>query len=421
MHQKDFASPEIARLQRKVLMTLAGAQILGGVGFGAGAAVGALLAADLAGEAFSGLAAASSVIGAAVIAIPVTRVMATSGRRPGLILAYLFGILGALIVIIGAKLGQFAIAFPGMFLMGGGMSATLQSRYAATDLAQPGNRGRDLSLVVWATTIGSVIGPNMADIMGDFADRIGIPRLSGPYVMTMVVFAAAAMLINIMLRPDPLHVADEIDGSHSTGKANPLGLKAALSTILAIPAAKVGLASMALGQAVMVAVMSMTPVHLHHADAGLKIVGFIISGHIAGMYIASPLVGIAADRLGRRPVIMIGILILFTSFGLSGAASGYQHTQLGIGLFLLGLGWSCTMISGSTLLTESLPRDTRPRTQGAADLTMGIFGASAGILSGVIVGVGSYALLNWISAAVVVILTVMVIQERISRSPQPST
>lgn len=410
----ELTSPGIVSLQKRIVYTLAGAQILGGVGVASGAAVGALLAADLASDSFSGLAAASSVIGSAVIAIPVTRLMTTTGRRQGLVLAYLIGILGALVIIAGAKLGHIAIALPGMFLMGGGMTATLQSRYAATDLALPKNRGRDLSIVVWATTIGSVVGPNLAEIMGDIAERISLPRLSGPYLMTIVVFIAALLLIEYALRPDPLTVSNEILGvDRLAAKAKPMPLRDALTLILSIPAAAVGLASMALGQAVMVAVMSMTPVHLHHADASLGIIGAIISGHIAGMYIASPLVGIAADRLGRRPVIMTGIMILFASFVLSGTATGHQHVQLMIGLFLLGLGWSCTMIAGSTLLTESLPVETRPRAQGAADLSMGICGALAGLLSGLVVGLGSYALLNIISAAIVVWLTVIVVRERL--------
>lgn len=410
----ELTSPAILRLQKRIVYTLAGAQILGGVGMASGAAVGALLAADLAGDLFAGLSASSSVIGAAFIAIPVTRLMTTTGRRQGLILAYIIGILGALIVILGAKMGQIAIALPGMVLMGGGTTATLQSRYAATDLAQPKNRGRDLSVVVWATTIGSVVGPNLAETMGDMAETVNLPRLAGPYMMTIVVFVAAMVLLQVMLRPDPLVVSEEMLGiDRLAARAKPLPLKDALALILSIPAAKVGLASMALGQAVMTAVMSMTPIHLNHANASLGVIGAIISGHIAGMYIASPVVGIAADRLGRRPVIVTGIVILFTSFLLAGTASGEQHTQLMIGLFLLGLGWSCTMIAGSTLLTESLPSATRPRAQGAADLSMGICGASAGLIAGVVVGFGSYALLNILTTGLMILLTIIVVQERV--------
>ncbi|MCO5217524.1 MAG: MFS transporter [Thermomicrobiales bacterium] len=408
----DRAAPDIQQMQKRVVTTLAAAQILGGIGVASGVAVGALLAADLAGDAFSGLASSASVVGAAILAIPITRVMSESGRRPGLVLAYIIGILGALLIVFGAAIDQFAVAFPGMFLMGGGMAATLQNRFAASDLAQPKHRGRDLSIVVWATTIGSVIGPNLAETMGKVADKLGLPHLSGPYLMTIVAFAIALLIIHMFLRPDPLTVAAELDGIDTRKtKAKPLPVKQALGLILGIPAAAAGLASMALGQAVMTSVMSMTPVHLHHANASLTVVGAIISGHITGMYIASPLVGIAADRLGRRPVIIAGVLILLASFALAGQASGHEHVKLAIGLFLLGLGWSCTMIAGSTLLTESLPLETRPRTQGAADLAMGVCGATAGVLAGLVVGLGSYAMLNAIAAIIMVVLAIIVVRE----------
>ena len=161
--------------------------------------------------------------------------------------------------------------------------------------------------------------------------------------------------------------------------------------IRAIPAALLGLGSVVIGHAVMVSIMSMTPVHLQHDGASLEIVGIIISAHITGMYVASPLVGIGVDRYGRRPVMLVGVLLLLAACAFSGTSTGHETVQLGIGLTLLGLGWSCTLIAGSTLLTESVPVEERPSAQGATDLLMGIAGAAAALLSGLIVGLGSYA------------------------------
>ncbi len=408
--------PDRTGLQKRIVLVLALAQILGGIGVAAGAAVGSLLAADLASDAFAGVSAASSVIGAAVIAIPVTRLMSEVGRRPGLVLAYAIGIVGAVLVVTGAAIDQFAVALLGMILAGGGTTATLQSRYAATDLAETSRRGRDLSTVVWATTIGSVLGPNLADPMGDIAQRIDLPRLSGPYLLTILVYILAMTLITIMLRPDPLLVArenEEPDPDHVPGARRPrMSMRSAINLVRESPAASLGLSAMVLGHVVMVAVMSMTPVHLQHSDQSLQIIGLVISGHITGMYIASPLVGTAADKIGRRPVILAGAAILLASFVISGTATGHESNQLMVGLFLLGLGWSCTMISGSTLLTESVELKVRPGVQGTADLTMGIAGASAGLLSGVVVGFGSYALLNGIAALLVVLLLFHMMKER---------
>lgn len=405
--------------QQRIVRVLAAAQVLGGIGVAAGAAVGALLAADLATESLSGLAAASSVIGAAIFAIPVSRIMNQHGRRPGLLLAYAIGIVGALLVVVGAVIGQFPVALLGLVAMGGGTTAGLQSRYAATDLATPERRGRSLSTVVWATTVGSVLGPNLSEPMGNFAETIGVPRLAGPYLMTIGVFSISAAMIGLLLRPDPLITAREElarTTGLATGPALQTSIRAVIGSISSVPPAILGLVSMAAGHAVMVAVMSMTPVHLQHDGASLRIIGFVISGHITGMYIASPLVGMAADRFGRRSVIISGGFVLLASLVIAGTATGHESTQLGIGLFLLGLGWSCTLIGGSTLLTESVPVDNRPNVQGTADLIMGIAGAGAALLSGVVVGLGSYGLLNLLAALLVIPMLVLAVRKGAHRN-----
>lgn len=412
----DASIPQDIQIaQQRVVRVLAAAQVLGGIGVASGAAVGALLAADLATESLSGVASASSVIGAALIALPVSRVMNVHGRRLGLLLAYAIGIVGAIMIVAGALIGSFPLALLGLVATGGGTTAGLQSRYAATDLATPRTRGRSLSTVVWATTVGSVLGPNLASPMGNLAEEVGIPRLAGPYMLTILVFVISAVMIAVMLRPDPLlaareHLARE-SGRGTIGPSARSSLREVMARITSIPPALLGLIAMAVGHAAMVAVMSMTPVHLQHGDASLQIIGFVISGHITGMYIASPLVGMASDRFGRRPVIVAGGAILLASFLISGTATGHESTQLAIGLFLLGLGWSCTLIAGSTLLTESVPMEERPNVQGTADLMMGIAGATAGLLSGVVVGFGSYALLNVITTVLVVPLIVLTIRD----------
>jgi MFS family permease len=398
----QFDPDQHADAQRRVVRVLAAAQIFGGVGVAAGAAVGALLAADLSSDELSGLASAASVVGAALIAIPVSRVMDRRGRRPGLLLAYAIGLVGALTIVAGASLGWFPLALLGLVLTGGGTTATLQSRYAATDLASPARRGRALSTVVWATTLGSVLGPNLASPMGRAAERINVPSLAGPYLLTACVFVAAWLTVALLLRPDPLLV---VRAARDPGNLSPVvvrrSVREALSTIAESPAALLGLAAIIAGHAVMVAVMSMTPVHLRHGDADLRIIGFVISLHIAGMYAASPLVGMAVDRIGRRPVIAAGSATLLLSFVIAGTASGHEAGQLSVGLVLLGLGWSCTLISGSTLLTDSIAIEQRPNVQGTADVLMGFGGASAGLLAGLVVGLASYGILSLLSALLI--------------------
>jgi MFS family permease len=396
---------DIAAAQRRTVGVLAAAQVLGGLGTGAVAAVGALLAADLATESLSGLSSAGSVVGSALLALPVSRTMEQKGRRAGLLLAYVTGVIGTLIVVVGAVAHSFPLAMVGVILTGGGMTAGLQSRYAATDLSTPQRRGRSLSTVVWATTVGSVLGPNLASPTGTMAEKIGVPELAGPYLLTGAVFVVAGVLISLLLRPDPLLTARAIRVAAGDAGAGTAQVKrsvaATFAQIRSIPAALLGLVSVVVGHAVMVSIMSMTPVHLQHDGASLEVVGVIISAHITGMYVASPLVGIAVDRYGRRPIMLIGGLILLAACAFAGTATGHETVQLGLGLGLLGLGWSCTLIAGSTLLTESVPLEDRPAAQGTTDLLMGIAGASAALLSGVVVGVGSYGLLAIISALIV--------------------
>lgn len=411
---QTWDSDAVASLQRRTVGVLAAAQVLGGIGTGAVAAVGALLAADLATESLSGLSSAGSVVGSALIAMPVARVMQEKGRRAGLQLAYVAGIIGTLIVVLGAILEFFPIAMVGVILTGGGMAAGLQSRYAATDLSTPQRRGRSLSTVVWATTVGSVLGPNLASPVGHLVEKFGVPALAGPYLLTGLVFLVAGILISVMLHPDPLLVARDIRvASGDASAAHPRQKRPVMEVfaqIRSIPAALLGLCSVVVGHAVMVSIMSMTPVHLQHDGASLEIVGVIISAHITGMYVASPLVGIGVDRYGRRPVMLVGTMILLLACAFAGTATGHETIQLGIGLALLGLGWSCTLIAGSTLLSESIPIADRPEAQGTTDLLMGVAGASAGLLSGLVVGFGSYGLLAIIASLVVFSLVGMALR-----------
>ncbi|WP_412544483.1 MFS transporter [Longispora sp. K20-0274] len=434
--------------------------VIGGVGVAIGIAVGALLTARLTGgPGLSGLAQSGAVVGGALLAIPMTRIMNRAGRRPGLLLGYSVGTVGALLVVAAAVYESGPLAFLGMFCFGGSTAANLQARYAAVDLADPARRGWQLSIVVWATTIGSVAGPNLsrpADVLlrRYWAD---LPELAGPFVFSALAFLLAGLLIWVLLRPDPLLVARELAapvlagvpaGSEAgvapaaVGGAPPgpraasasvepagdvpavvverrFGMRAAFRLVTAIPAARLGLAATAVGHLVMVGVMSMTPIYIgqtpgiDHGDV-LSIVGIVLSLHIAGMYALSPLVGLATDRFGRRPVILTGLGLLLAACAIAGTAD-HGTPQLAAGLFTLGLGWSCTMIGGSTLLVESVPVARRPATQGLSDLVMGLSGAGAGALGGVVVQLAGYPVLAMLAAACAVPVVALALRVRAVR------
>jgi MFS family permease len=384
-------------IQRRTLRLLFVTQVLGGMGVAIGLSVGALLAARLGGTGISGLATSAGVVGAALLAVPISRLMNAHGRRPGLVMAYLVGAAGGALVVAAAVVRWVPLLFVGMLLFGGGTAANLQARYAAVDLAEPAHRGRHLSLVVWATTIGAVAAPNFATLADNAVDGLGVPVLSGPFVFSAAAFGLAAGVLVLFLRPDPLLTARRLAAAVPSRRG---GFRPALRAVADRPAARLGVAAVAVGHLVMVGVMAMTPVHLgeSHSDADvLRVVGIVLSLHIAGMYALSPVVGVLTDRLGRRPVILGGIGLLLVACATAGTA-GHGTVQLSVGLALLGLGWSGTMVAGSTLLSESVPVEVRPAAQGLSDLVMGLAGASAGAVSGLVVDTSGYATLNLLAA-----------------------
>ncbi|TDB74475.1 MFS transporter [Micromonospora sp. KC721] len=422
------APADVAPIQRRTLRLLFGTQIIGGVGVTIGIAVGALLAARIAGTAVAGLAQSAAVVGAALLAVPVTRVITGYGRRPGLVLAYLVGAVGGVLVVLAAATGWVPLLFLGMLLFGGGTAANLQARYAAVDLAEPARRGRQLSLIVWATTIGAVAAPNFAALADRVTHRWGVPPLAGPFAFSAVAFVLAAVVLLLLLRPDPLLTArrlaaaggDAVPPAGTPAAVVPrAGMRAAWRVVVARPAARLGIAAVAVGHLVMVAVMAMTPVRLgeSHSDVDvLRVVGVVLSLHIAGMYALAPVVGWLTDRVGRRAVILGGIATLLAACAVAGTA-GHHTPLLSVGLVLLGLGWSGTMVAGSTLLSEAVPTDVRPGVQGLSDLTMGLAGAGAAAASGFVMRVAGYPTLTLLAAIAVVPLLALALRPVPSGAP----
>jgi MFS family permease len=416
---------ETAAVQRRTLRLLFATQIISGVGVAVGASVGALLAADIAGVGVSGLAQSAAVVGTALFAVPATAIVNRAGRRPSLALLYLVAAAGALIVVLAATRGSIPVLFLGFFLFGAATAANFQARYAAVDLAPAALRGRHLSLIVWATTIGAVLGPSLAPVAGKTVGRFGVPTLAGPYFFSAVFFVLAILLLTLFLRPDPAVVArTALEHPSSPASSAPrTGMGDALRFVLSHPAARLGVTAMAVGSAVMVGVMAMTPVHIkgagHSAEHTLGIVGLVLSFHIAGMYAFSPVFGWLTDRLGRRPVIFAGIALLLVACGLAGTA-GHGTARLAAALMVLGLGWSASMVAGSTLLSESTPVELRASAQGLSDLIMGLAGATAGAVSGVIVAEWGYSTLTLLAALATAPLIVLTSISMHRGIPRPS-
>jgi MFS family permease len=393
-------APQVERVQRKVVRVLTGTQILGSAAVTIGLAISTLIAASLSGsDAVGGLAQTAAVAGAAVLALPGARLAQRRGRRPALILGYGMGALGALIAAVAVGFGLWQLMLAGLLLFGGASSANYAARYAATDLADPQRRARELSRVVWAAMIGAIIGPNLADPAGRLAVWLGLPVGVGPFLLAAAVLVVAVLVIQFGLRPDPLVVVKStrpVESPHCAGGsvgATPGGLKLWRSLG---PMARLALGGVTLCHTAMVGLMSMTPVHMNHAGSSLRVVGVVISLHVAAMYAASPLFGWMADRLGRVPVLAIGASLVVAASGVAGMAPSHDAPQLAAGLALLGFGWSAGLVSGSALLTESVRVEDRPAAQGLSDLVMNVGGAVGGAVSGIVVTAWSYASLGLI-------------------------
>ncbi|MFT4009762.1 MAG: MFS transporter [Nocardioidaceae bacterium] len=411
-------------IQRHTVRVLTGSQALGGLGMTVGIAVAAVLAEDVSGsDSLAGLAQTFQVLGAAAGSYLIARVMGQRGRRPGLVAGYLIGAAGALLVIVGGAGRIFPVILAGTFLLGSTSAANNQSRYAAVDLASPAHRARALSIVVWATTIGAVLGPNLTGPSGDLAETLGLPRLTGPFLFALVVMLLAGAVVATWLRPDPLLVARELDqGSDNATHSTSWGrVRQVLATR---PAVVAGIVAISSAHAVMTAVMVMTPLHMHHGGADLEIIGFVISMHVLGMFAFAPIVGIGADRLGRAPVLGLGAAVLLAALVLAGTSPAGASWRIGLGLFLLGVGWSLSTVAGSTLLSEETPIEARTDVQGAADLVMNLAAAAAGALGGLVVDHWGFGSLNVFAAVLVAGVVVAVPlggrRAEVSRRREPS-
>ena len=391
------AEPEVARAQRRIVAVLAAGQVLGGVAFGATVSLGALLAADLSGQdALSGFATASVTLGAALAAIPLARLAARRGRRVALTLGNALALVGIAIVATAAVVRSFPLLLVGVVLIGTGNAGNLQSRFAATDLAADRRRARDLSVVVWATTVGGVAGPLLAGPGESLGRMLGMPPLTGSYVFSFAAQLAALALYLIALRPDPLLWAQRL--ARGDGRA--------LRTFTEVDrprAARYAIFAVAGSHVVMASVMAMTPVHLAHMSHGgdvTAVVGVTIAVHVFGMYGFSPVFGWLADRVGRLPVILLGQALLACSLI---TAALYAHDRVGVtvALLLLGLGWSAATVAGAALLTETTPLAQRPRRQGLSDTIMTLSAAVGSVAAGVILSGIGYDGLAWCAMVLV--------------------
>ena len=387
------------RLRTRTTRTLLASVALGSTGHIAAVTVATVVAAELTGtDAWSGVPAAAVVLGAAAGSTLLSRLMSQRGRRVGLTLGYVISVIGAIVAAGGVIVQSFPLFLLGTVLIGFGNSANQLSRYVAADLYEPSRRASALGIVVWGATVGAVLGPNLVAPAGALAVSVGLPALSGAYLIPMLFVAPAAVMTFVLLRPDPYVLADRSDtseGQLETGATS-------LGWLMRRPHVPVAMVALIAGQVVMVLVMTMTPLHMTQHGHGLAAVGVVISAHVFGMFALSPISGRLTDRFGSQPVIFAGLTILAGSAALSAVAPPEGGVLLLVALFLLGFGWSLGYVAGSALLTTGLSLPERTRLQGVADALIWSSAAGASLASGVVVAAAGYTGLGLLGAALVI-------------------
>ncbi len=406
--------PRARRVQRRTVGVLGTAQVFSGLGNGATLSLGSILAVDLSGaESTAGLVNTGMTLGSAVVSIPLAQLALSRGRRVALGAGLAAGLAGQGLMVTAVLARAFPVLLLGAFLVGFGAAVNLQARFAVTDLAEPRHRGRDLSLVVWAVTVGAVLGPNMVGPGAVLSGWLGIPAHAGPFLISGAGMLVGWLIILLGLRPDPLLLRRELDvagGEPPVVRGN--RWSAGWLAIRRHPPAVAALVSVIAAHAVMVGLMSMTPLHLQH-EAGVAsselgqhpdtvvLIGFTISLHVAGMYAASPLMGVLADRFGPARIVSAGLLVLLAATAFTGVLPG-EHWGVVTGLVLLGLGWSATTVAGSTLLVAALRPEERVAAQGFSDAAMSLAAAVGSVVAGLLMGWIGYAGLSMVLGLLVV-------------------
>jgi MFS family permease len=393
------------KLYKRTLVIVSISQIFGGAGLAAGITVGALLAQQMMGtDAFAGLPAALFTLGSAGAALMVGRLSQLYGRRTGLTIGFMIGGLGAIGVVIAAIINSILLLLASLLIYGAGTATNLQARYAGTDLANKNQRATAISTAMVFTTFGAFAGPNLIDLMGKFATSIGFPALSGAFILSGTAFILAGLVIFLMLRPDPFLIVKEMR-SHNINNVS-LEEKEQTNNKKGIT---IGATVMIITQMVMIAIMTMTPVHMQHHGHGLSAVGLVIGVHIGCMYLPSLITGILVDRIGRTAMAIAGGVTLLLSGVLAALAPGESMISLLIALALLGIGWNFGLISGTTQIVDSTAPSKRAKTQGTVDVFIALSGASGGAMSGMVVANSSYSTLSLMGGLVSLLLIPVVI------------
>ena len=384
-----------------LLATLFAAQVGGSTGHSIGMAVGGIMAASITGtNAWAGVPVAVGALGAALASWPLSRLMGRFGRRPGLAIGYGLAVAGAVLAMGGVFGSSFALFLTGMTLFGVSNTSNLLARYAAADITPAAHRGRAMGLIVWGSTVGSILGPNLMAPAVRVGALLGLSPVGSAFLISVAGYGLSAILVELFLRPDPLTIARRLEAPVAGATSMPARR---LGAIVLDPRVRIAFGSLMAGQLVMIGTTSTSPVYLHDHGHHVGTIGLAVAMHLGGMYVASPLSGWLSDRFGRGMMIALGGVVLLVAMALAGLVPSRESGLVMVGLFLNGVGWNLAFVAASALLTDALSPGERTSIQGLADLVMGLLGAFGSAAGGFVLGTLGFGALNALGAAVIVL------------------
>lgn len=379
-----------------------------------------IIAANLTGnDAAAGIPSTVGLVGRAAAAYPIGWLMDRIGRRFGLAAGFGFGVVGAAVSVAGIAIGSFFIFCVGAVMFGFGRASAEQSRYVAAEVYEPARRAKIIGLIVFAGTVGSVLGPNIVKFSTETMTYFRLPENAGPFVFGFLFLLLALLITIFFLYPDPLQLskafeADEQLVDEFTPSAPLEELQ--IGVIFRKPLVQLALASMVIGQLVMTMIMTITPLHMDHHNHATEAISFVIMAHTLGMFGLSSVTGMLIDRLGRIPMIIFGGVVLIGASLLTPVST--EVPLLSTALFLLGLGWNFCFVAGSSLLTDSLKASEKGRIQGASEVLVSLGAGSGSLSTGLIFANGGITAVSAVGLAFALVLMGWLAWYRFTQSPK---
>jgi MFS family permease len=299
---------------------------------------------------------AAMVIGTALTSLPAARLMRRAGRRAGFVLGALLGIGGSLACAWALHRGSFAGFVAGHALVGAYQGFANYYRFAAVEAAAPGQAGRAISLVVAGGLVAAFLGPQLAQWGRDW---VAGESFVGSYLAQGTLGVVALGLLARLRLPRAI--------APQAGAARPL------REILAQPVLRVSVFGAAIGYAVMIMVMTATPLAILGCGLPGTSVTPVIQWHVVGMFAPSFFTGSLVQRYGAPRVLQAGFLLLLGHVAV--ALSGVAFLHFLSALVLLGVGWNFAFIGGTALLTQAYRPAEQARVQAVNEFA--IFGLVA--------------------------------------------